>query len=86
MSVSPHAVLRTTVEAYDADGEPVSVETIAASTGTTASQVVPVLRSLQQAEFVVETDDGYRPTITAREFLELGVTLESVTAVDVVEE
>ncbi|RLM95279.1 hypothetical protein [Haloarcula sp. Atlit-7R] len=85
MSLSPHTVLVTLCDRYDATEEPVAPDTVADLCGESPADVIRVLRSLCGTEFVVETDDGYRPTITAREFLRLNVELEDVVAVDVVD-
>lgn len=86
MCVSEHSVLVTVVERYDDAGEPLSTATVAARTDGDHSAVVDVLDTLATTEFLVRTPSGYRPTVTAREFLALDVTLDDVVALDVVEE
>ena len=85
MSPLPHTVLVTLQDHYDATEEPVTADTVAELCGESPADVIPVLRSLCGTEFVVETTDGYRPTVTAREFLRLDVELGDVVAVDVVD-
>lgn len=85
MSPPPHSVLVTLCDRYDATGNPVTADALAERLGRPPADVTPVLRSLCGTDFVVETDDGYRPTVTAREFLRLDVELEDVVAVDVVD-
>jgi len=85
MSLSPHTVLVTLRDRYDATEEPVAAGTLAELCDQPPADVLPVLRSLCGTDFVVETDDGYRPTVTAREFLQLDVELEDVVAVDLVD-
>lgn len=85
MSLSPHTVLVTLCDRYDATESPVTAETIADLCGESMTDVSPVLRSLCGTDFAVETDAGYRPTITAKEFLQLDVELGDVVAIDVVD-
>jgi len=85
MSPLPHTVLVTLRDHYDATEEPVTADTVAELCGESPADVIPVLRSLCGTDFVVETTDGYRPTVTAREFLRLDVELGDVVAVDVVD-
>jgi len=84
MSLSPHTVLVTLYDRYDATDTPVTAETIAQRCGESPADVVPVLHSLDRTDFIVETDTGYRPTITAREFLQLDVEFGDVVAIDVI--
>jgi len=86
MDASPHAVLVAVRDEFDAIDEPVSPQQIATAVGTTPGQIDPALDSLCQAEFLVQTREGYRPTVTAREFLELDVELTDVAVVEIVEE
>jgi predicted transcriptional regulator len=85
MSPLSHTVLVTLRDRYDATEEPVAADTVAELCGEAQADVIPVLRSLCGTDFVVKTDDGYRPTVTAREFLKLDVEVEDVVAVDVVD-
>jgi len=86
MDASPHAVLVAICEKYDTVDEPVGPTQIATAVGTTPRQVRPILKSLRRTEFVAETAEGYRPTITAREFLELDIQLSEVAVVEVIED
>jgi len=86
MSLSAHTVLVTTCAVYDDEGDPPDARTVATAIGTPPATVCPVLQSLCQSEFLAETTDGYRPTVTARELLDRGIHLDDVAAVDVVEE
>jgi len=86
MDVSPHAVLVAVRDEYDTADEPVGPREIATAVGTTPRQIQPILDSFCQAEFLARTAEGYRPTVTAREFLELDVELTDVAVVEIVEE
>jgi len=86
MDVSPHAVLVAVRDEYDAVDEPVGPQQIATAVGTTPRQIRPILESLYRSEFLAKTAKGYRPTITAREFLELDVKLSDVAVVEIIEE
>lgn len=86
MDVSPHAVLVAVRDEFDAVDEPVSPQQIATAVGTTPRQIQPTLDSFCQAEFLGRTTDGYRPTVTAREFLELDVELSDVAVVELIDD
>jgi len=86
MDVSPHTVLVTVRDEYDAVDKPVGPQQIAAAIGTTSNDIRPTLESLYRSEFLAKTGDGYRPTVTAREFLELDVELSDVAVVEIIEE
>jgi predicted transcriptional regulator len=86
MDVSPHTVLVAVCDEFDAVDEPVSTQQIAAAVGTTPGQIQPTLDSFCQAEFLAQKADRYRPTVTAREFLELDVELSDVAVVEIIEE
>lgn len=84
MDVSPHAVLVATRDEYDAANEPIGTQQIAAAVGTTPRQIQPILDSLCRNEFLSQTAEGYRLTVTAREFLELNIKLSDVVVIDTV--
>lgn len=86
MDVSPHTVLVAVRDEYDAVDEPVGPEQIATAVGTTSKQIRPILESLCRSEFLAKTAKGYRPTVTAREFLELDVELSDVAVVEIIED
>ena len=86
MDVSPHAVLVTVRDEYDAVDEPVGPQQIAAAVGRPAGQIRPILESLCRTEFLAKTAEGYRPTVTTREFLELDVELSDVAVVEIIED
>jgi len=86
MSVPPHTVLVTTRDIYDAEEDPPSAQRIAGTIGSTPVAIRPALGALCRAEFLVETGNGYRPTVTAREFLDLDIRLGEVAVVDIVED
>jgi len=86
MDPSPDSVLEAVCEAAESDGTPVSVQRISTAVDTTPNRVRPVLESLRRAEFLRRTADGYRPTVTAMEFLELNVELTDVAVLEFVED
>ena len=86
MPVSEQSVLVTVVECYEVAGEPPSSSAVAARTGGDDDTVAAALERLAASEFLVETPVGYRPTVTAREFLALDIDVDDVVAVEVVEE
>lgn len=66
-------VLALVVDRYDESGEPVSAGTVAHVLGREESAVRGRLTELVSCEFLASAGDGYRPTVTGREFLELDV-------------
>jgi len=86
MDVSPHAVLVAVRDEYDAVDEPVDPQQIAVAVGTSTRQIRPILESLSRTEFLAKTAEGYRPTVTTREFLELDVELSDVAVVEIIED
>ncbi|WP_018256129.1 hypothetical protein [Halomicrobium katesii] len=85
MPQTPHEVLVATIEAYEAEHEPVCERTVARSLEATPAEVQRTLERLDRVEFLAATGNGYRPTVTACEFLELDITLDDVAAVDLVD-
>jgi len=86
MDVSPHTVLVAVRDEYDTVDEPVTPRQIATVVETPPRQIRPILKSLCRSEFLTQTAGGYRPTITAREFLELDVKLSDVAVVEIIED
>lgn len=86
MDVSPHTVLVAVRDEYDAVDEPIGPQQIATVVGTTPRQIRPILESLCRSEFLAQTGEDYRPTVTAREFLEIDVELSDVAVVEIIED
>lgn len=86
MSVSAHAVLVAVVERYETTGEPLTPDAVAVRTDGDDTTVAERLERLADGPLLAETAAGYRPTVTAREFLTLDVELDDIVALDVVEE
>ena len=85
MSVTTQTALVALVEQYDATGTPTTARAVADRVGADEASVADRLDALVVVDFLAEADDGYRPTVTAREFLALDVELGDVLAVDVVD-
>ena len=86
MPVSEQSVLVAVVEQYDDTGEPPSSSAVAARTDGDDDAVAAALERLAASEFLVETATGFRPTVTAREFLALDIEVDDIVAVSVAEE
>ncbi|WP_436930710.1 hypothetical protein [Halosimplex halobium] len=86
MSPSTYAVLAATVDRYRESGAPVTAAGVAESCGAPEAAVARSLESLCEFELLEPTDQGYRPTVTAREFLALDVEPDDVLVLDLVEE
>lgn len=86
MSLSPHTVLVTVVDHYEESDAPVTARAVAESQAAPAAELSRSLDSLCEFELLESTEDGYRPTVTARELLALDIELDDALVVDVVEE
>lgn len=86
MEPSTHTVLVEVVDRYRESGEPVRARAVADSLGLTESAVSEPLDSLCEFELLQSVERGYRPTVTAREMLELDIDLDETVALDFVEE
>lgn len=86
MSPSSHTVLVAVVDHYRKSNEPVTARSIAESEGIPEEALTQPLESLCEFELLEPTERGYRPTVTAREFLALDIEPEDVLVLDLVEE
>jgi predicted transcriptional regulator len=86
MSLPTQRVLVEVVDRYRESSEPVSRQRISRSLDCPPSDVSPSLDRLADFELVEATAEGYRPTVTACELLELEVELDDVLVLDLVEE
>ena len=86
MTLPPHTVLVEVVDRYQESEEPVTAETVAESLNVPEERLSSSLESLREFELLVQTNDGYRPTVTAQELLALDVELDDVLVLDLVEE
>jgi predicted transcriptional regulator len=66
-------VLSAVVERYDRTGEPVSLASVTEALGREEEAVASKLTQLAACELLATAGDGYRPTVTGREFLALDV-------------
>lgn len=78
MTVTPHRLLEFVVETYDERNDPVLPADIAAQFDISTPEATRQLDRLHDCELVATEGDGYRPTVTARELLELDVDDEFV--------
>jgi predicted transcriptional regulator len=86
MPPSSHTVLVAVVDQYQDSNEPVTARSIAQSQDIPEEALTQPLESLCEFELLESTEQGYRPTVTAREFLALDVQADDVLVLDVVEE
>lgn len=75
-------LLRLLVARYDDEERPVTPSAIADSVDTDEKTVRTCLVELESNHLVVPVEDGYRPTVTARELLELDVEDGSLLIID----
>jgi len=66
-------VLAATVEYYDSTGGPVTPAAITDTLDRDEATVATRFRQLVDCELLAPVQDGYRPTVTGREFLDLDV-------------
>lgn len=70
------AVLAHVVEWYDDDQQPVTLAALAATLDADEAAIRDCLDQLVANDLLAPVADGYRPTITARELLELDIDFE----------
>lgn len=78
MTKRRHELLVSLVRAEDAGEVPLAARECAAALDADPAPVREDLDRLAAMELVAATDDGYRPTITGRELLELDLDGEAV--------
>jgi hypothetical protein len=78
MTPSPYRLLEFVVGTYDDLERPLTPADAATRFGMTREQADECFDRLVECELLVSADDGYRPTITARELLELDIDDEFV--------
>ena len=66
-------VLETAVHHYDSTGQAVTPSAIAGTVTLSEREIAERLAKLADCELLAHTGEGYRPTITGREFLALDV-------------
>ena len=66
-------VLETAVHRYDSTGQAVTPSAIEDSLTLPEADIAERLAKLADCELLVHTGEGYRPTVTAREFLALDI-------------
>jgi predicted transcriptional regulator len=83
MSHNQQQILSRVVDRYDADQQPVTPAEIANATGTDVAEVRACFDNLEENCLLTTVGDGgCRPTVTARELLELDVDEESLLILD----
>jgi len=80
-----HALLVELTERYERTGEPVTAQELVASLAASEAAVDQSLDSLREFELVAVTGNGYRPTVTARELLELDAEFDDVLILEFVD-
>lgn len=78
MTPSPYRLLEFVVGTYDDLERALTPADAATRFGMTREQAVECFGKLVECELLTKADDGYRPTITARELLELDIDDEFV--------
>jgi predicted transcriptional regulator len=75
------AMLARVVEQYDDHQRPVTAEMLAETIETDRQSIEECLADLESNELLAPAGDGYRPTVTARELLELDLDLRNALVV-----
>lgn len=86
MAPTTQDVFQTVLVEYDDTDGPASVRSVATSLDEPVSRVRPVLTSLCRCDLLASVEGGYRPTVTAREFIELDLEFDDVVVFDTVDE
>lgn len=86
MTVTHRSVLVRVVDLYRQAGSPQSSADIAVALDAPPGRVSTVLASLETYELVVDTGDGYRPTVTGQELLALDAFDDGNLIIDLREE
>jgi predicted transcriptional regulator len=83
MSHNQLQILSRVVDRYEADEQPATPAEIANATGTDIEEIRACFDNLEENCLLTTVDDGgYRPTVTARELLELDIDEESLLILD----
>jgi hypothetical protein len=78
MNSSPYRLLEFVVRTYDDADRPLTPADAATSFDLDRERAADCFRRLAECELLASVEDGYRPTITARELLELNIEDEFV--------
>lgn len=78
MNVSPYRLLETAVSQYDGTEQPLTPAAVAAHIDAPPAAVEEAFDRFVECELLVAAEDGFVPTITARELLELNLDGEFV--------
>lgn len=73
MTLSPYQLLERTVSEYEDQQRPLTPAEAARRFGLSPNEVAARFERLAKCELLARVDEGYRPTVTARELLELDV-------------
>lgn len=80
-----HTLLVELTERYERTGDPVTAQELVDSLAASETAVDQALDSLCEFELLAATGNGYRPTVTARELLELDVEFDDVLILEFVD-
>ncbi len=80
--ISSLTVLSRIVDRYDEDGKPVTPEEIAESVQIDPNAVQHCFEELEENLLLAPVDHGFRPTVTARDLLELDIDDGKLVIVD----
>jgi RIO-like serine/threonine protein kinase len=83
---SKHTVLDALVSSHRNCDSGVPVTTLAGVTDGSEEAVARRLRSLSDLELATYEETGYRPTVTGEELIELGLDVDEIVVVDIVED
>ena len=83
MALSRTHLLAETVAKYDRREHPVSPTELAETTGDERKMIQARFEEFESKRLLTQVEDGYRPTITARELLALDIDDEMLLILDV---
>jgi len=82
MTVSQIQALSETVQLYETQGEPVTPAGLAAEMDAETEAIRTCFDDFESKHLLKRIDGGYRPTVTARELLELDIENDDLVILD----
>jgi predicted transcriptional regulator len=82
MTTSQMGLLSVLVSRYDKRNKPVTAAEVAAAADTETGSVQDIFTDLKSKYLVKSVNDGYRPTVTARELLALDIDDDAAVILD----
>lgn len=82
MTTSQIQILSVLISRYDERDEPVTPAELAVAVDADTETVRELLVDFESKHLLQDVEDGYRPTVTARELLELDIAADALLILD----